>query len=109
MAQLSQVVCDAIRERLLLQGTYHGAFRIFEPYCHGKSPHDDEVVLGYQREGTSKSGAELGWRCFHVTEFQDLSTLDVRFIPTRRDYNPWNDVLAELHCAIRPVDGLLDR
>jgi hypothetical protein len=98
--RMVSLICRAIQHRSILQANYHGKVRVFEPHCHGYSPHGDEVVLAYQRHESSLSDAPAGWRCFHVVELHDLVTLEMTFKADHVDYRPRNDVLAHLHCSV---------
>jgi hypothetical protein len=94
------LVCQAIRERRLLQFQYHGKLRIVAPYCHGLSTRGTEVLRGTQVGGSSgATGPGIG-KLWAVADMVDLRILDVPFLPTDPNYNPDDSAMREIHCRV---------
>jgi len=62
-----QTIIDAIKEKQLLQFTYHGNIRVVEPHILGVR-NGETQLLSYQVGGYSKSGKIPEWRRFDLKE-----------------------------------------
>src|SRR5215218_4424879 len=66
------IICDAIRKRLLLEFRYGGLPRVVQPYCHGISTRDVEVLRAVQVGGSSNSGGFGYGKLWTVAEITAL-------------------------------------
>jgi len=98
----SDLICEAIRHRRLLEVAYRGVGRLVEPYSHGTSHDGREVLVAYQRAGGSSSGHGEGWKALHVDEVENLSMVDVSFVANQPGYRPGGQSknLAHVHCCV---------
>ena len=80
------VVCEAIRMRRLLFLSYGGHARIVEPYVHGRTSAGIEVLLCFQREGSTSSGYRSHWRALHLGRIEHADMLGVHFPFTRPEF-----------------------
>jgi hypothetical protein len=95
-------ICDAIRQARRLQFVHDGLVRVVEPYCHGISNKDNEVLRAIQIRGASrkaKKGFYYG-KLWMVSEMSALRVLDERFIAFDPNYNPDDSAMRVIHCRI---------
>ncbi len=97
---MESVVCDAIKTRKLLSFGYGGTERLVEPYVHGVTARGKEVIHGFQREGGSKSGREVGWKLFVVANTRNLRVTDVEFRGLRDDFRSDGTYIESIHCIV---------
>ena len=98
------MICPAIGSRRLIGFSYHGAYRLVEPFCLGQlTPVDGDSLLGYQVSGYSEFGESVGWKLFRVSEIAGLYLSEEHCQPTRPDYKPDNYPWSAIHCRV-PVD-----
>ncbi len=96
---MSHQVCAAITNRRLLSAFYEGGSRTIEPYCHGFSKSDDELLRAFQISGFSQSGESTGWKLFRLDRLEAISVLDRGFAP-RAGYNPDDPAIRRIHCRV---------
>jgi hypothetical protein len=95
-------ICEAIRLVRRLQFVHDGLVRVVEPYCHGISTEDNEVLRAIQVRGLSSNGRDGLYfgKLWKVREMSELRILDERFIPFDPNYNPHDRGMVEIHCRI---------
>ncbi len=81
------VIRTALRERRLLEFTYHDHIRRVEPHALGQLRDDARVLLAWQVAGGSRSEPPPGWRSFLLTDIKELKVAAEQFTP-RADYRP---------------------
>ena len=86
-------ICDAIRQRKVLQFTYTGTLRTVEPHLLGYDADGDLTVSAWQRLGTGE-----GWRDFHVSKVHALATTGATFGGPRPGYNPRDETIDRVVC-----------
>jgi hypothetical protein len=91
-------ICQAIRERRTLRFAYEGGERTIEPHLHGFSAAGAEMLLAWQVDGFSRSGASVGWKMFAVAKMGEPA-LDAPFDGPRPDFDPVR-ALTRVHCAL---------
>jgi len=84
------IICEAIRERKLLQFYYDGGIRIVEPYAYGYGKNGDLKLRAYQVSGYSSRGQTEGWKLFNVDKITGAKVIDDCF-SIRSEYNPLGD------------------
>jgi hypothetical protein len=94
-------ICDAIRQRKLLQFQYHGKLRIVAPYCHGVSTRGTDVLRAIQVRGASGSGGFGMGKLWAVGEMIAPRVLENEpFVPDDPNYNPNDSAMSEIHCCV---------
>lgn len=88
---MNTVLAGAVRDHLILEFTYHGLPRTVEPHTYGAGREGDEILVGYQVGGHTKSGKIPFWRNFTVVDIRGLIVTEQRFSPTRPGYNRQDD------------------
>jgi hypothetical protein len=96
----SNIICEAIRKRVLLEFHYHGRLRVVAPYCHGISTRGLEVLRAIQVRGQSASGGLGFGKLWFVSEMVDPRLLDEAFAPDDPNYNPDDSVMREIYCRV---------
>jgi hypothetical protein len=81
---------------------HDGLRRVVEPYCHGISTQDNEVLRAIQIRGESSKAREGFYygKLWKVSEMSELRVLDERFIAFDPNYNPNDRAMREIHCRI---------
>lgn len=92
------LVCEAIRNRALLEFDYHGGPRIVAPYCYGVSARGVEVLRGIQIRGFSASGGYGFGKLWAVRDMEHPQILDESFVPDDPDYNPNDWGMKQIYC-----------
>lgn len=96
---MNEQICEAIRDRKLIQFQYEGLSRVVEPYCYGIATTGNELVRAYQVEGSSSTG-KLEWKFFDIDKIIDLEVLDESFNVNNSDFKPNDPVILEVFCAV---------
>ena len=85
---MNQTICDAIRNRCVLQFTYADHPRIVEPHAYGlKKRTLKEGLRCYQMGGTSRSGKVPGWTLLEVDKIEFLIMTNEHFEGVRPKYS----------------------
>jgi hypothetical protein len=93
-------ICAAIRSRKVVQFIYDDYIRVVEPYCHGTSAADNELLRGYQIGGQAESANPVGWKLFTVSKITGfIQTGDV-FPTNRPGYTPYDSAMRDVHCHV---------
>lgn len=91
----------AIATRRLLSVTYRGGKRLVEPFCHGFSADERELLVVFQRSGCSTGGAPTGWKTLAVDDLSLVEPLDEVFASDRPGYRPGvSKQIVEIHCSV---------
>jgi hypothetical protein len=96
---VNDAICGAIRGRRLIRFAYGGGDRLVEPHCHGTSADGQEMLLAYQTEGYSTSGAPEGWKMFAVAKMGPVADAGERFDAARPRFDPTR-ALTNVHCSV---------
>lgn len=94
----SSLICEAIRDKRLLQFDYRGLQRIVAPYCHGTSTRGTEVVRAVQVRGASSAGGYGFGKLWTVADIAHPVVLDESFVADDPDYNPDDSAMIHIHC-----------
>jgi hypothetical protein len=97
---MNGVICEAIRDRKLLQFDYHGLQRVVVPYCHGLSTRDAEVLRAVQVRGSSKSGGLGFGKLWAVADIRNAAVLSESFVADDPHYNPDDSAMKRIHCRV---------
>jgi hypothetical protein len=94
------LICQAIQHRQLIEVIYGGGPRVIEPHCFGLTGGGRELLLAYQVEGYSESGAPEGWKYLATDRLEHLKLLDRHFESSRPGYNPEKGAIRTIHCSL---------
>jgi hypothetical protein len=97
---LTNIICEAIRTRTLLEFSYHGRLRVVAPYCHGVSTRGVDMLRAIQVRGSSASGRLASGKLWSVAEMVNLRMLDETFVADDPNYNPNDSAMKSIHCRI---------
>ena len=98
----SPVICEAIRQRALLEFHYHGHLRIVAPYCYGVSTRNSDVLRAIQIRGSSSTGNVVRpfGKLWTVADIVGLKRLEETFEPDDPNYNPNDTAMKRIYCRI---------
>jgi hypothetical protein len=96
---MNDIICEAIRKRVLLEFRYHDKSRVVAPYCHGLSTRG-EVLRAIQVRGESDSGKFGFGKLWLVGDMVALRMLDEHFTPDDPRYNPNDSAMKQVHCHV---------
>ena len=97
------IICDAIRQRLLLEFRYRGLPRVVEPYAHGISTRGVEVLRAIQVGGQSNSGGFGYGKLWTVADITALRITPESFPADDPNYDPNDSGMQSIHCRIEPA------
>lgn len=96
----TNIICEALRRRALLEFRYDNRYRVVAPYCHGISTRDVEVLRAIQVRGSSSSGGLGTGKLWTIGKMVNLRMLDETFTPDDPQYNPDDGAMKQIHCRI---------
>jgi hypothetical protein len=77
----------AINERRKVKFIYQGKDRIVDPHIFGINSRNEEVILGWQTDGSSSKIRDLpNWRMFITRKIYDFQITNNSFIPKGQYY-----------------------
>ena len=100
MNEQRDIICEAIRKRLLLEFRYGGLPRVVEPYVLGTSTRGTEVLRAVQVGGSSNSGGFGYGKLWAVEEITALRITTETFPADDPNYNPDDSGMQSIHCRI---------
>ncbi|BDX37996.1 hypothetical protein CYCD_13510 [Tenuifilaceae bacterium CYCD] len=92
-------ICEAIRERLLIEFIYDGQIRIVEPYILGV--HKDtssKVLLAYQVGGHIENENAPLWKLYKVEKMGKMKLTEDTFSKLRKGYKVDDKRFARILC-----------
>jgi hypothetical protein len=96
----SQLICEAIAERTLLEFGYEGHRRIVAPYLHGVGRRRLDLLRAVQVGGSSRSG-QLGiGKLWTVAKMVEVRPTGEHFVPNDPTYNPADPAMIKIHCRV---------
>lgn len=96
---MKDLICDAIRERRVLEVFYHGYTRMIAPHIYGIDTTGEEVLSCYQLTGGSRSGESAGWKSLRVSELVKLHLTRMHFQP-RAEYREDDKAMVQVFCRV---------
>ncbi len=94
-------ICSAIHSRRLVELEYDGgAVRMVEPHAVFQDQAGNTILLGWQREGSARSGRPQGWKHFRLSRVTSLLISLDSFDGPRLGYDPQSVVLAISWCKL---------
>lgn len=77
---MQDVICQAIKEKRLLELHHDGRILRVAPHIYGIDATGDELLSCYQVWGGT-GGEPAGWRSFRLTEISQIELTSKRFAP----------------------------
>jgi hypothetical protein len=96
---MQRIICQAIRERRLIEVVYHDRARVIAPHTYGVDTTGDELLKGYQVSGDSLGGEVRGWKSLKVAQVSKLKLTALHFHP-RPEYVHGDRALARILCQV---------
>ncbi len=97
---ISEIICQAIKERIVIQFSYEGQLRIVEPFTLGYHKDTGNLVLSaYRVGGFSKSQNDPPWRLYIVDDIRNLSFSNRQAESYRNGYNPNDSRMSSIICS----------
>lgn len=97
---MHEVICAAIRDRVLLEFDYDGLHRVVAPYCHGFTS-KGEVLRAIQVRGDSRSHGSGFGKLWTVKKMLGLRRTEEAYVPDDPNYNPMDRAMTKVHCNVR--------
>jgi hypothetical protein len=97
---LLSTICNAIRERRVIDVVYDGHTRTVEPHIVWQTKDDDYVLDGWQIGGHSDSDTDPPWRRFPFAKIESAALRDETFSGHRSIYNPHSDRYTDIYCRL---------
>lgn len=92
----AELICDAIKKRLIISFRYKGTLRTAEPHLLGYDSKSHLALSAWQLSG----GSGQSWRLFHLSEMSLLSVTSDGFVEARPGYNPNDEKMARIVCRL---------
>ena len=95
---MQDVICQAIREKRLLELRYGGQSRRVAPHVYGIDAAREEMLNCYQVWGGSE-GEPAGWLSLRLAEISQLKLTTKRFEP-RPEHQRSDGAIARVFCQV---------
>jgi len=95
---MQDVICQAIREKRLLELQYEGYTRRVAPHIYGIDAGGEELLSCYEVWGAS-DGGDAGWRSLRLAEITDLRLTSKRFA-ARPEHQRGEAPIARVFCQV---------
>jgi hypothetical protein len=95
---MQDVICQAIREKRLLELQYDGHARRVAPHIYGIDAAGDEMLSCYEVWGGSE-GVPAGWRALRLAHISHLKLTSKRFAP-HPEHQRGNGAIARVFCQV---------
>jgi hypothetical protein len=97
---MNQIISRAIQTRSILEFEYNGHRRVVEPHAYGLSKKSNEILRGYQIEGTTHAGIVPEWFVFEVGHIRDMKMTDRHFEGMRYGYQRGDKSIATIYAEL---------
>jgi hypothetical protein len=94
---MNDIVCEAIRNLVLLEFDYDDRHRVVAPYCHGFTA-NGEVLRAIQVGGESRSHGMGFGKLWLLDKIVNLRLTSEPFVPNDPHYNPNDSAMTRIHC-----------
>lgn len=95
---MQDVICQAIREKRLLELHHDGQIVRVAPHIYGIDVAGEELLSCYQVWG-GPDGEPAGWMSLRLTEISQLALTSKRFAP-RPEHQRSDGVIARVFCQV---------
>jgi hypothetical protein len=93
---MQDVICQAIREKRLLELHFDGQSRRVAPHIYGIDSAGDELLSCYQVWG---GGVPAGWLALRLADISQLQLTSKRFAP-RPEHQRREELIARVFCQV---------
>lgn len=93
-------ICNAIKNKKLLEFNYDGCYRLIEPHTFGVSSKGKDTLAAYQIDGTSLHGEVPDWKQFTISKIVDMIVLTKTFEKPRPGYKRGDSRMNSIYCEI---------
>lgn len=98
---MKEIICNAIKNRLVINFLYEGEMRVVEPFVLGYHKDTGNLVLrSYRVGGYSKSEQEPPWRLFDTSNIENLEITDISARSDREYYNANDKHMSTILCSV---------
>lgn len=97
---MKNIICEAIKNKNLLEFNYKGYYRVVEPFTFGVNTKYNEVLSAFQVKGGSESGDRPMWRLFDLEKIENLRMLDESFSGNRDGYKKRDSRMVKIYCEM---------
>ena len=91
-------ICNAIRNKKIIEFIYDGENRIVEPHCYGITTKGNESIRAFQIDGYSSSG-KMGWKLYDLSKAKNIQVLEESF-KIRNDYKKGDKNMSRIYCEL---------
>lgn len=96
---MKDIVCHAIREKRLLEVSYHGHVRLIAPHVYGVDTTGEELLSCYQVSGGAAGGEHKGWKSLKMRDLSIVRMTPMHFHP-RSEFQKNDRALAKIYCQV---------
>ena len=97
---MNPIICEAIKNRNILEFNYHGYSRVVEPYAYGLNKKLNEVLRCYQIGGLSHSRIIPCWQLLKADEIEFLTVTDRLFSGNNPEYRRGDRGMSTIFCEL---------
>ena len=97
---LKALICEAIKNKRLLQFQYDNLTRVVEPHLLGRKTSGNDTLSAYLVRGYTESDKKPYWRTYLLSEIKNLVVLDEVFAGPRKGYNPYDKTMEHIYCRL---------
>jgi hypothetical protein len=95
---MQDVICQAIKEKRLLELLHDGHARRVAPHIYGIDAAGNEMLSCYEVWGGTE-GAAAGWKSLQLAEISQLKLTSKRFAP-RPEHQRADGAIARVYCQV---------
>jgi hypothetical protein len=92
-------ICNAIRNKNVIEFHYDGELRVVEPHCYGVTTAGNDGLRAYQIDGYSSSG-KMGWKMYDLSKADDIIITDDSFSSPRAGYKRGDRGMSRIYCQL---------
>jgi hypothetical protein len=93
---ISDTICNAINDRLVISFQYKGVVRFVEPHAVGSDRNGKLMLSAWQLSG----GSGAGWRDYDLLLITGITVTEDKFPSVRPGYNPNDSTLSRIVCRL---------
>ena len=95
------LICNAIKERFVIQFDYNGHLRIVEPFTLGVLKRTENIALSaYRVGGYSESENSPPWRLYTLNKIISIKTLNRKAMLYRPRYKSRDSRMSKIICTV---------
>lgn len=93
---MNQLICNAIKSKQRLQFEYNNKTRVVEPQCYGVGAKGNELLRGYEVEGSIEKTNKL----YDLAKVNFLRLLDKNFTSPGPAYQKGDSAMKTIYCEL---------